>query len=49
MPVMVLRRYGITISQKKCAGLKRELGLRTLYPHGNTRAPTQEQGRNSIC
>ena len=39
MPIMLLRRYGIKISQKKCAGLKRQLGLRTLYPHRNTSAP----------
>ena len=39
MPVMLQRRYGIKISQKKCARLKKKLGLRTLYPHRNTSAP----------
>lgn len=39
MPVMLQRRYGIRISQKKCARLKEQLGLRTLYPHRNTSAP----------
>ena len=39
MPVMLQRRYGIKISQKKCARLKKQLGLRTLYPHRNTSAP----------
>ena len=36
MPVMLHRRYGIKISQKKCAKLKKQLGLRTLYPHRDT-------------
>ncbi len=39
MPVMLQRHYGIKISQKKCARLKKQLGLRTLYPHRNTSAP----------
>ena len=35
---MLHRRYGIKISQKKCAELKKQLGLRTLYPHRDTSA-----------
>lgn len=38
IPVMLHRRYGIKISQKKCARLKKQLGLRTLYPHRDTSA-----------
>ena len=45
MPVMLHRRYGIKISQKKCDKLKKQLGLRTLYPHRDTSAvnPKEEK------
>ncbi len=46
MPVMLHRRYGIKISQKKCARLKKQLGLRTLYPHRNTSAPNPRAEKN---
>ena len=43
MPVMLHRRYGIKISQKKCDKLKKQLGLRTLYPHRDTSAVNPKQ------
>ncbi len=39
MPIMLQRRYSISISEKKCERIKKQLGLRTLYPHRNTSAP----------
>ena len=45
MPVMLQRRYGIKIGEKKCERLKKQLGLRTLYPHRNTSVPTPRAGK----
>ena len=45
MPVMLQRRYGIKIGEKKCERLKKQLGLRTLYPHRNTSAPNPRAGK----
>ena len=45
MPVMLQRRYGIKIGEKKCERLKKQLGLRTLYPHRNTSVPNPRAGK----
>ena len=39
LPDLLQRRYGIEIGAKICQRIKKKLGLCTLYPHRDTRAP----------
>lgn len=44
----LLSRYSIKIGEKTYKRLKKQLGLRTLYPHRNTSAPSLRAENRTI-